>query len=151
MRILLFCFIFMGTSACQTAAQTSPLDFLIGTWKREGKTTYESWEKVSEQEYKGRGFKRTEDQEKTLEYLRIYLKDGKWVFEATVPDQNEGKSIPFTQNLEVKDWFSFENPSHDFPKKIQYRKTSESAYEINVRGDNHAGFSFKFLKVNAKE
>ena len=69
---------------------------------------------------------------------------------ATVPDQNEGRTIQFTLNTEIKSYFSFENEKHDFPKKIQYKKITDDEIEITVLGDNGKGFSYTQLKQKTK-
>ena len=90
----------------------------------EGKEKYEFWEKNSKGGFSGYGYKIKDEEKTILENLEIRFSKGQAIFEATVLDQNEGNTIPFTLNAKVKDQFSFENPDHDFPKKVQYQLTS---------------------------
>ena len=128
----------------------SRLDFLIGTWKMEGKEQYENWELSNNKELIGYSYKFKDSQKIITETLSIKILENAVIFEATVPDQNEGKTIPFTLNNEVKDYLSFENIDHDFPKKIQYKRINENEIEVTVLGDEGEGFSYKQLKQRTK-
>ncbi len=128
----------------------SRIDFLIGTWKMEGKEQYENWELSNNKELNGYSYKFKDSQKIITETLSIKILENKVIFEATVPDQNEGKTIPFTLNNEIKDYLSFENIDHDFPKKIQYKRINENEIEVTVLGDEGEGFSYKQLKQRTK-
>ena len=80
------------------------------------------------------------------ETLSIKITGHHIVYEATVPDQNEGKSISFTLNDSIKEYLSFENIGHDFPKKIQYRRITKDEIEVSVLGEEGRGFSYRQLK-----
>lgn len=139
--MVVFCF------SLQTIAQEKieQLDFLVGTWKMEGKNTYEHWSKDANT-LVGESFKVKNDIKYVSETLRIEQIDKSVVYTATVMNQNEGKPVTFTLNLEVTDKLSFENTSHDFPKKICYTKLSNAELFVEVLGANDEGFSFKMQK-----
>jgi hypothetical protein len=80
------------------------------------------------------------------ETLRIEQIDNAIIYSASVLNQNEGKTIAFTLNSEVTDKLSFENTTHDFPKKIRYTKLTDNELFVEVLGDNDQGFSFKMQK-----
>ncbi len=126
------------------------VDFIIGTWKMEGKEQYEYWELSNSKELMGYSYQVKDNQKIITETLSIKILDNTIIFEATVPDQNEGKTIPFTLNNEIKDYLSFENIDHDFPKKIQYKRINENEIEVTVLGDEGKGFSYKQLKQKTK-
>ena len=130
-------------------AQTdlSQLSFLEGTWKRDGKESYESWKMTSENEMRGTSYRVKEGQKRTVETLKISPQNQNIVYEATVMSQNGGKAIPFTLNPKVKDKLSFENLTHDFPNMIQYQLVNEEELLVNVLGNDGKGFSFKMKKI----
>ncbi len=64
----------------------------------------------------------------------------------TVFNQNDGKGIPFTLKSLEKNLFSFENPQHDFPKKIQYKILNSNELYVSVLGEKDKGFSYKLMK-----
>lgn len=120
--------------------------FLIGTWKIDGKEQFESWEKDSNNELIGYSYKVNENQKNILETISIKMINNQMIYEATVPNQNEGQTIQFVQNHEIEAYFSFENLNHDFPKKIQYHKISEDEIKINVLGEDDSGFSYMLIR-----
>ena len=124
-----------------------PIIILEGTWQVEGKAQYEAWWK-SDEGLEGKGYKFADGEEKALETLRVYLSEEGYVYEATVSSQNEGAAISFPLNTAVQDTLSFENPDHDFPKKIQYLPLSEDELQVFVKGENGSGFSFRMRKAD---
>lgn len=129
-----------------SAQHLSRVSFLEGTWKIENKDTYEKWIKVDNR-FVGHSFKMVEGQKIILETLTISKIDGKITYHALVPDQNNGNAIPFTLNTGLKaNILSFENPEHDFPKKIQYKKIDAAKIHVSVLGEDGKGFSYYIIK-----
>ena len=120
--------------------------FLEGTWKVKGKKRYESWDLVAGDQLKGIGFKTEMGSNEIFENLTLVFENGQLVYKARVTDQNDGKTISFVHNRSNKDWISFENLSHDFPKKIQYKQISDQEIQVQVLGDNDKGLSYILIK-----
>ncbi len=112
----------------------------------EGKEQYEVWKKGKLNELIGHAYKLDNDQKTITETLLIKITGDEIILEATVPDQNEGKTIQFILNAEIDSYLSFENVKHDFPKKIQYKKISDEEIWVTVLGDKGEGFSFTQFK-----
>jgi hypothetical protein len=127
---------------CCSQNELTKLYFLEGTWKVEGKEKYEVWERVGNTELTGYAYKLVDGQKKITETLRIKVEDGSIIYQATVPDQNKGVTVSFVLNETDNSCFSFENKTHDFPKKIQYKNVTNTELEIQVLGDQDKGFSF---------
>ena len=130
--------------------KTSRLDFMVGTWKMEGKDQYEVWETAKNNEFIGYSYKINNNRKTISETMAIKKIDDQIIYEATVPDQNEGKTIRFTLNNELKTYLSFENLEHDFPKKIQYERINDHKIKVRVLGDKGKGFSYTQLKQPTK-
>lgn len=122
--------------------EISKVDFLVGTWKVEGQEQYEVWESKNNEELTGHSFRLKNKQKIITETLSIKIIGDHIIYEATVPNQNSGRTIPFRLNMDVSDCLSFENGEHDFPKKIQYKRLSDDELEITVLGDEDEGFSY---------
>lgn len=122
------------------------LDFLVGIWKVENKESYEAWTKKGKNRLEGSVYKIKKDQKKTTEKLEINKTKGGIIYEATVLNQNDGKTVPFSLSTENLEWISFENKNHDFPKKIQYKQISKDTLQVKVLGDNGLGFSYTMTK-----
>jgi hypothetical protein len=149
MRTLTTIYILCLLIACSDN-EISRVDFMVGTWKMEGKEQYEVWESTNNKELNGYSYKLNDNQKIITETLSIKIIENNFIYEATVPDQNEGKAIPFTLNNEIKEYLSFENIKHDFPKKIQYKRLNDDEIEVTVLGDEGKGFSYKQLKQKQK-
>ena len=146
MKTIISACIFVMQMSFVKADSLSELYFLEGTWKTENKETYEVWTKAADGTLEGQGYKIKDGQKVVTEYLRISLIDGKATYQARVPNQNNNQTISFTLNSEVKDKFSFENPTHDFPRKIQYKPIDANTIQVSVLGEADKGFGYRILK-----
>ena len=123
---------------------------MIGTWKVDGEDLYEVWESSKSKELIGYSYSLDNNEKSLTETLSIKEIDNQTFYKATVPDQNDGKTIRFTLNNEIKAYLSFENIEHDFPKKIQYKRISDNEIEVTVLGDKGKGFSYSQFKQTTK-
>ena len=121
--------------------------FFEGTWKMDGKETFEKWEVSGDKGLKGTGYKLKEGEKKVSETLEIKSIDGNIFYIATVPNQNNGAGIKFKMTGTDKSEYVFENAAHDFPKKIIYKKLSPTEMFVQVLGDGGKGFSFKMTMI----
>lgn len=144
-----FLFIIILISANITFGQTQFPTFLQGTWKTENKETYERWDKLNDETLKGFSYRIKDGQMMVSEYLEITKKGNDIVYTATVLQQNAGKGIDF-KLTKSEDVYSFENPAHDFPKKISYQKISETEVLVQVSDGAQKSFSYKIIKQGAK-
>lgn len=136
--LLLLCLSNIGFS------QSLP-EFLAGTWKVENSEFYEHWDKLNETSMKGFSYKSAYGTTRVTEYLDIVLTKKGLVYTATVVGQNKGKEINF-RHSGVDNVYTFENPKHDFPKKIVYRKISDSEIDVQVSDGGQKGFAYKMQK-----
>ena len=89
-------------------------------------------------------------QEQVSETIEINVQGHNIVYTPTVFDQNDGIPIPFILKTLKENEFSFENPKHDFPKKIQYNILTKNELFVSVLGENDKGFSYKLMKQSNK-
>ena len=137
---------FMLVTSCQSQQTLNDFKQLLGTWKIENKQTFEAWQKISDTEFKGMGYKLVNGEKLIKETLSIKLQNDQVIYQALVPNQNNGATISFIFQSANTELLSFENPDHDFPKKIQYKLVSDSKVLVNVLGDNDEGFSYYMIK-----
>lgn len=128
-----------------TFSQTQFPGFLQGTWKMENKEIYEHWDKLNDSTLKGFSYDFKDGKMLVSEYIDISIIDKKITYTAIVLNQNKGKGIHFTLT-QSDSVFIFENPNHDFPKKIIYKKISDSELLVMVSDGNKKGFSYKLQK-----
>ena len=151
MKKIVILTIFLIAGAISAAAQKTDNDvervfgMLQGTWKVDGRESYESWER-SDSVFRGKGYRIRNGAETVTEQLEIKLIDGAVYYLATVANQNNGAAVRFKLTVSGPDVITFENPEHDFPKKIIYRKVNDDELAVQVLGADDKGFSQRFLR-----
>jgi len=131
-------------------AQATLPSFLQGTWKMENQENYEHWDQLNDQSLKGFSYKIKDGQMAITEYLEMLLKNNKVQYTATVLNQNQGKGIHFILT-KTDSTFTFENKKHDFPKKIVYKKISDTEIFVQVTDGKQKGFAYKMTKQNVRK
>ena len=128
--------------------QTESFDWLLGKWKRmnekEGKETFENWEKISATEYSAIGFTMQNGDTIKQENIRLIKSNDRWNIIVKVPE--ETLSITFNGISHSENEFTCENIEIDFPNKIKYWKNGD---KINASVSNaEMEIPFEFEKLN---
>ena len=120
----IFTGILMLLFSCTSTAPLKKAHWLIGTWEnpKSSGSVYETWTLQPDQALAALSYKLNGTDTLLLETIQITLENGQLFFIPTVPTQNEGKSIRFVLTSLSKNEMVFENPEHDFPQRIRYRK-----------------------------
>jgi hypothetical protein len=100
-------------------------DKLLGKWRMEGKEVFEVWEKTSDEWY-ANSHSVNNGVEVQHESIVIKFDGANWQYIPTVNGQNDNKPTVFIITQMSADGFTAENPTHDFPQKIQYH------LEVNI-------------------
>lgn len=106
-----------------------------GTWQLGDSNTFEIWEKENS-ELTGRVIKIEENDTLILERLKLKTIENSIFYEATVPTQNSGEPVQFELTKFDDKEFIFENPEHDFPKKIIYIFSTRNQVIAVISGNN---------------
>lgn len=124
---------FLLVIACQKNNSTEKdlikkADWLIGNWeyKTNWGTLSETWQKVNDSTFKAQSlFIKDKD---TIHHENIILQQNreKLSYTTTIKGQNNNKPIRFELNKEMEDKLLFENLKNNYPKKISYKKDSNS-------------------------
>jgi uncharacterized protein YciI len=128
-----------------TFAQSSFPSFLQGTWKMENKEIYEHWDQLNTHSLKGFSYTLKEGKMSISEYLDISSIGKEITYTATVLNQNNGKGIAF-KLTKTDSTFTFENPNHDFPKKIVYQKLNDDEMFVQISDGKQKVFAYKMQK-----
>jgi hypothetical protein len=123
-------------SVSTAIASNPPPAWITGHWclERDGSTTEELWLPPHGGLMIGLGRTRNADETSGFEYLRITDADGAQSFMAQ-PYGNP--PITFSRTAGGEHWVRFENPDHDFPQRIEYRREGDSLLaEIGGVGEN---------------
>ena len=95
--------------------------WLEGKWIRqndpEGKQTYEQWEQLSSDTYKGLGYTMEGADTVFKENIQLILRDERWFFEVTGVNESP---TPF-KLIDIQEGeFTSRNEANEFPKQIHY-------------------------------
>lgn len=123
------------------------VSWLLGEWISENSSgvTIENWEKVSVNSFEGFGktISAGSNEVKSYESLRLVEMSGQIYFIAKVGHNK--LPIAFALTTCSDSMAVFENPDHDFPKKIDYKLQSHDRISVTVSsGDD--GFRIEFAK-----
>ncbi|MDX1627554.1 MAG: hypothetical protein R3345_02580 [Fulvivirga sp.] len=115
---------------------------LEGVWKIEGKQLFEDWKIMDNGDLHGEAYELVGGEKIVKEHLAIVSDSGNVMYQATVADQNDGRTISFILNKDFKDRLRFENFSHDFPNVIIYQFLDIDRVHVKVMGSESEGFAF---------
>lgn len=124
-KILLAIVVFVGLSAFLPAEKKTfkKLYTLQGTWKMITKrgAICEEWKKIDNNYLQNKGYMVKGND--TLVNERVTLTNTKEgiFYTSTVENQNNKQPIAFKMTKAENNTFVFENPQHDFPKRVVYR------------------------------
>ena len=127
--------------------------WLIGEWQNtssEGILT-ETWEKLNDSTYAGKSFFVIGKDTVSSETIRIEQHGKTLLYIPTVKDQNNEQPISFFLTSSTTQQMIFENPKHDFPQIISYKRTSKTALIAEISGEVNGkkkSQSFPMQKVN---
>jgi hypothetical protein len=135
------------------AGACTPLDgltWLLGSWEaRDGSfVTREDWLRVSANTFEGKGVTLTADggEVRSAEALRIVRMQDEVYLVAKV--RSSAQAVPFRLTACEDGRATFENPAHDFPRKIDYVRVGEERIDVLVSDGIEDGFIIKYHKVN---
>jgi len=139
--ILSFCFLIVSPALF---GQQNEFNWLIGAWKEENKMSFEVWKDEGDFLY-ATSYSLDQAGNKTVtEEIKLIKKGNDFYY---VPDVAGPQGpIEFKITLLEKNSFTAENPNHDFPKKIVYKKTNDQQLEATISGGNKS-MSYSFKKV----
>lgn len=121
--------IFLGTHFSSNAQLPfDKVQWVVGTWDRQNNTdgtrNYERWWKDTASSLRGYGITLKGTDTIFHERLRIITKDNALYYVADTPENKDEVLFKLTDATENK--LVFENPNHDFPKKIEYTRNKDT-------------------------
>ncbi|MFN3754927.1 DUF6265 family protein [Flavobacterium sp.] len=129
-------------ASCQTKSdnnfeQLEEMNWLLGLWESktpEGLLT-ETWTKVNDSTFSGQTYF-IKNEKDTLHSESIILTQSKdqLIYRPTVKGQNNDEPVDFKLTSELENSYSFENPNHDYPQKIVYKKVNDTSLVATISG-----------------
>jgi len=137
--VIVVCVLFLS---CQPSSdkkfeQLEKMNWLVGQWENkmpEGILT-ETWTKTNDSTFSGTSYFIINKND-TVHSETIFLTQLKdeLIYSPTVKGQNDDKSVDFILTSNIENSFVFENPKHDYPKKIVYKKVAENGLITTISG-----------------
>lgn len=144
--------------ACQNKSEKNfdeleKMSWLVGEWEKkmpDGILT-ETWTKANDSTFTGKTlFIRDKD---TLHSEEIVLtqKGETLLYIPTVKGQNDNKPVEFKiTESKIENEFAFENPKHDYPQKIVYKKVNETNLVATISGKQQGKSSSESYPMKKK-
>jgi CubicO group peptidase (beta-lactamase class C family) len=136
------------------APKVTVTDFswLLGTWKHEAtnSTTFESWRKLSDKTLEGESWRVNKaTQQKVFGEALLLAEMGGEIFYLPKTSDNP-MPIAFKLTSSNANEVVFENPKHDFPQKIHYKRNADGSVTAVVSGAMNGQprqIEFKYTKA----
>ena len=111
-----------SVAAAKEATSAEALAWMAGSWcaKDDDQTIEETWMLPQADEAIGMSRSVQSGRQVTFEFMRIAKIEGK---DTLFAQPNGEPPTMFTRTDGGADWIRFENPKHDYPTRIEYRKT----------------------------
>lgn len=128
-------------SAQYTHKDFLPLKELAGTWviEYEDYSMFEVWEVIDTDTLVAMSFQVRDGDTLFTEVIELIYTDHQIIYKPRVFYQNEGEAIPFLLSGYRRKTFVFENPDHDFPRRITYILRKKEELEVVIEGDYRGG------------
>jgi hypothetical protein len=138
--------------SCQQKTTFSELEkanWFLGRWENktpEG-TFSEEWKIGNDSLYIGESYFINNNDTLFAETVRLEQRKNDLFYIVSVPNQNEEQPVAFKLTSSTADYLVFENPEHDFPKKITYKLVTKDSLYAEISGDGKSqGFPFTKIK-----
>jgi hypothetical protein len=133
----IICLYSCQNKSVQKFGKLKKMEWIIGSWEQklpDGVIT-ETWKKENDSTYSGESFFIVKEKDTThLESIMLTQKGDDLLYIPTVSGQNNNEPVMFTLTSDAGNTFSFENPSHDYPQKITYKKISDTNLLATISG-----------------
>jgi hypothetical protein len=144
----LFVLLAPGNALAQRCESLATIHWMLGTWQAEDDRTLtrESWSQVSPSTYEGLGevTRKESGKDGEVETLRLVEMSGGIYFIAKV-SHNE-LPVAFRAASCSDKVAVFENPEHDFPKQLAYRRAAVDRLVVEVSDGASRGFTLEFTR-----
>ncbi len=128
-------------TACQQKSvkkfdKLEKMNWLIGSWERKlpDGILKETWTKQNDSTFSGDSYFINTKDTVHFESIKLVQKAEELTYNATVVGQNEDEPVAFKLTSDTNNTFSFENPAHDYPQKITYKKVTSDRLIATISG-----------------
>ena len=136
----------------KTYVQLEKAEWFLGQWvnKSFDAEFSETWMKENDSVYTGESyFIKYSNDTLFAETMKLAETNGKLNMIVTVANQNDAQPVSFEMTLANDTLLIFENPEHDFPNKIAYRRVNNDsivAQIVGIKDGKEASEQFPFKR-----
>ena len=114
----------------------NPTQWILGSWeqKTDKGIMTETWERKNDSLFVGSCYFINESDTLHTETIVLEQRADSITYSAKVIGQNNEKAISFTLTTANTNSLVFENPTHDYPQKIVYKKNKTNGLLVTVSG-----------------
>jgi hypothetical protein len=141
----------IGAALCSAAnaqdcSSLQIAEWLVGEWQttRGEDRILERWQKVSAATFEGTGTTMRDSKVAESETVRLVVMEERVFYVAKVAQNPLPIAFALTQCDAGK--LVFENPAHDFPKKLEYQLSAPDTLSVRVSDGKERGFTLTFKR-----
>lgn len=154
---VLFTFLLaLAWSACDTPSSPVksdgfPLHKLEGKWEDVNRDNafFEEWTLSGDNHLKGKGYVMSQLDTVFIEVLEIVAVNDDLIYRVGLSSKQNDELVEFKMTRNLPNEIVFENPEHDFPKKISYEIQDDSNIFVHLNGHEAGKFTeihFAFVR-----
>ncbi|WP_264521397.1 DUF6265 family protein [Flavobacterium sp. N1994] len=135
--IIILCFVSCKNSTSHKKFdKLDKMNWLLGHWEQKlpDGTLTENWEIANDSTFTGQSYFITSKDTVHFESIQLIQKNEELIYNATVQGQNNDEPVSFKQTSDAENVFTFENPKHDYPQKIVYKKINDTNLIATISG-----------------
>ncbi len=142
----------LGLTTCQKSNHIHQTEWILGTWEQKTSRgiVFETWEKISDRELRAKSYLLNDSDTVLMETVSLLQKEDNLFYIPTVPNQNKGQAVFFALTSIDQSVMVFENPDHDFPQKIMYRKAGQDSLVAEISGIREGKESRRLFPMKKK-
>lgn len=139
---ILFLAIIIFYASVINAQKTEQLKWMTGTWKINAGSgvIIEQWQITNDSTLSGKSyFVKNGKDTIPQETIELAFRGGEWHYIPTVKNQNNAQPVSFKVIFLKGTEFISENPAHDFPQRIAYRRIKNQLF-ASIEGKKNGKF-----------
>ena len=141
MKILSCLLVLVLFTSCQSKSdkkfeKLEKMSWLVGSWEQKlpDGTLVETWEKQNDSTFIGGSYFVKGKDTIHSESVILTQKKEDLFYIPTVTGQNNDEPITFKLTSDAENTFTFENPAHDYPQKVTYKKVNDTNLLASISG-----------------
>ena len=141
MKRIIYILCIISLVSCQNKSdkkfdKLEKMNWLVGSWEQKlpDGTLVESWTKENDSTFSGKSYFVKDKDTIHAESVVLTQKKEELFYIPTVTGQNNDEPVTFKLTSDIENIFTFENPAHDYPQKITYKKVNDSNMLASISG-----------------